>query len=173
MNFKMKKKSVDIYRHNNLVSLKFKHNERDKETTLYPKKNVCINDSLTIIPKWSNTLGKWEQLLLSNSNLIYKWFHDQKSRFNQCLLSINVSLFLSIYSPGLLSGPSSIRVGWVSKPMADSSPKGPQLRLGHLRVGELQFLSPLYSTRPCCLVQAITRHTCPDPNLDSWNGLPH
>ena len=26
---------------------------------------------------------------------------------------------------------------------------------------------------PLCLVQAITRHTCPDPHLGSWNCLPH
>ena len=42
------------------------------------------------------------------------------------------------------------RMGYQS--MADSRPKGPQLRLGHLRVGELQPLSPMFSTRPCCLV---------------------
>ena len=36
--------------------------------------------------------------------------------------------------------------------MADSRPTGPQLR-----VGELQHLSPMYSTRPCCLVQAGIR----------------
>ena len=40
----------------------------------------------------------------------------------------------------------------VSKPMTDSRPKGPQLRLGHPRVGELHPLSPMYGTRPCCLV---------------------
>ena len=32
---------------------------------------------------------------------------------------------------------------------------------------------PMYGTRPCRLVQAITRHTCPDPHLGSWNCLPH
>ena len=32
---------------------------------------------------------------------------------------------------------------------------------------------PLNGTRPWCLVQAITRHTCPDPHLGSWNCLPH
>ena len=32
---------------------------------------------------------------------------------------------------------------------------------------------PMYGTRPWCLVQAITRHTCPDPHLGSWNCLPH
>ena len=26
---------------------------------------------------------------------------------------------------------------------------------------------PMYGTRPWCLVQAITRHTCPDPHLGS------
>ena len=31
----------------------------------------------------------------------------------------------------------------------------------------------MYGTRPWCLVQAITRHTCPDPHLGSWNCLPH
>ena len=30
----------------------------------------------------------------------------------------------------------------VLKPMADSRPKGPQLRLGHPRVGELLFRAP-------------------------------
>ena len=32
---------------------------------------------------------------------------------------------------------------------------------------------PMYGTRPCCLVQAITRHTYPDPYLGSWNCMPH
>ena len=32
---------------------------------------------------------------------------------------------------------------------------------------------PMYGTRPWCLVQAITRHTSPDPRLGSWNCLPH
>ena len=31
---------------------------------------------------------------------------------------------------------------------------------------------PMYGTRRWCLVQAITRHTCPDPHLGSWNCLP-
>ena len=31
----------------------------------------------------------------------------------------------------------------------------------------------MYDTRPWWLVQAITRHTCPDPHLGSWNCLPH
>ena len=31
----------------------------------------------------------------------------------------------------------------------------------------------MYGTWPWCLVQAITRHTCPDPHLVSWNCLPH
>ena len=35
------------------------------------------------------------------------------------------------------------------------------------------FSKPLYGTRPWCLVQAITRHTCQDPHLGSWNCLPH
>ena len=35
------------------------------------------------------------------------------------------------------------------------------------------FSKPMYGTRPCCLVQAIIRHTCPDPHLGSWNCLPH
>ena len=48
----------------------------------------------------------------------------------------------------------SCRMGYQS--MAESRPKGPQLlldhlRLGHLRVGELQPLSPMYSTRHFCL----------------------
>ena len=37
--------------------------------------------------------------------------------------------------------------------MADSRPKGPQLRLIHLRVDELQPLSHTYSTRHWCLVK--------------------
>ena len=32
---------------------------------------------------------------------------------------------------------------------------------------------PMYGTIPCCLVQGITRHTCPSPHLGSWNYLPH
>ena len=32
---------------------------------------------------------------------------------------------------------------------------------------------PMYGSRPCSLVQAITRHKCPDPHLGSWNCLPH
>ena len=35
------------------------------------------------------------------------------------------------------------------------------------------FSKSMYGTRPWCLVQAITRHTCPDPHLGSWNCLPH
>ena len=35
------------------------------------------------------------------------------------------------------------------------------------------FSKPMYGTRPCCLDQAITQHTCPDPHLGSWNCLPH
>ena len=31
----------------------------------------------------------------------------------------------------------------------------------------------MYGTRPWYLVQAITRHTCLDPHLGSWNCLPH
>ena len=34
-------------------------------------------------------------------------------------------------------------------------------------------LSPMYSTRPCCLVEAITRHPCLDPDLSSWYSLAH
>ena len=29
------------------------------------------------------------------------------------------------------------------------------------------FSKPMYGTRPCCLVQAIIRHTSPDPHLGS------
>ena len=35
------------------------------------------------------------------------------------------------------------------------------------------FLEPMHGTRPWCLVQAITRHTCPDPDLGSWNCYPY
>ena len=42
------------------------------------------------------------------------------------------------------------------------------------RIWQLNFsLLLMYGTRPWCLVQAITRHTCPDPHLGSWNCLPH
>ena len=33
------------------------------------------------------------------------------------------------------------------------------------------FSKPMYGTRPWCLVQAITRHTCRDPHLGSWNSM--
>ena len=35
------------------------------------------------------------------------------------------------------------------------------------------FSKSMYGTRPWCLVQAINRHTCPDPHFASWNCLPH
>ena len=69
--------------------------------------------------------------------------------------------------PRLLLGRLAFVPDGVSKSMADSRLKSPQLRLGHLRVGELQTLFPMFGTRPCCLVQAITQHTCPDPDMDS------
>ena len=31
----------------------------------------------------------------------------------------------------------------------------------------------MYGTRPCCLVQAITWHMCPEPCLGPWNYLAH
>ena len=46
-------------------------------------------------------------------------------------------------------------------------------RLAWTRKSPWTFSKPMYGTRPCCLVQAITRHTCPDPHLGSWNCLPH
>ena len=33
--------------------------------------------------------------------------------------------------------------------------------------GRVATFVPIYGTRPCCLVLAITRHSCPDPDLDS------
>ena len=68
----------------------------------------------------------------------------------------------------------SCRMGYRS--MADTRPKGPQLRLGHPRVGELLFFTPmhsLYSTRPYGLVQAIFWHTCPDLDFGPWYCLTH
>ena len=43
----------------------------------------------------------------------------------------------------------------------------PPTLAGPPSAGELQLLSPMYGARPCCLVQAITRHTCPDLDLGS------
>ena len=37
----------------------------------------------------------------------------------------------------------------------------------------VKLSKPMYGTRPYCLVQAITWHTCPDPHLGSWNCSPH
>ena len=62
--------------------------------------------------------------------------------------------------PRLLLGRLAFVPDGVSKSMSNSRLKGPQFWLGHLWVGELQLLSPMYSTRPCCLVQAITWHMC-------------
>ena len=42
-----------------------------------------------------------------------------------------------------------------------------------MRAVTLTPLPSMYSTRPCCLVQSITRHTCPNPHLGAWNCLPH
>ena len=81
---------------------------------------------------------------------------------------VDTHLYATIYIlTWLLLGRLAFVSDWVSKSMSDSTPKGPLLRLGHLQVGELQPLSPRYSTRPCCQVQAITRHTFPDPDLGS------
>ena len=64
--------------------------------------------------------------------------------------SLILYIHIVTYLPGLgVTLPTGLGV---SKPMADSRPKGLQLRLGHPRVGELHPLSPLYGTRPCCLV---------------------
>ena len=53
----------------------------------------------------------------------------------------------------------SSRVWWEAATNNQSSPR--------------TFSKPMYGTRPWCLVQAITRHTCPDPHLGSWNCLPY
>ena len=36
-----------------------------------------------------------------------------------------------------------------------------------------KVFNPKYSTRPCCLVQVISLHPCPDPDLGPWNCLAH
>ena len=41
------------------------------------------------------------------------------------------------------------------------------------RAATLTPLYPMYGTRPCCLVQAITQYTCPDPHFGSGNNLAH
>ena len=64
----------------------------------------------------------------------------------------------------------------VSKPMADSRPKGPQLWLRHPSGGRAAFqtpMHPLYSTRPNGLVQAIFWYTCPDLDLGPGSCLTH
>ena len=87
---------------------------------------------------------------------------------NKCL-----SLHSDRFSAFCLVHQAFVLDGW-SKLMADSRPKGPQLRLDHLRVGELLFFTPMHpfhSMRPCGLVQAIFWHTCPDLDLDPWYCL--
>ena len=77
----------------------------------------------------------------------FMWCGIPLSRI-ECLVSLNWSQT----SPAFWLGRLAFVSDGVSKSIADSRLKSPQLRLGHPRVDELQPLSLMYSTRPCCLV---------------------
>ena len=68
--------------------------------------------------------------------------------------------FCHTFTSMAFAGPSGIRAGWGIEINGRFEAERPPASSG-------QPLSPMYSTRPCCLVQAITWHTCPDPDLDS------
>ena len=86
-------------------------------------------------------------------------------------------IYIYIYFPGLLSGPSGIRVGSGIETNGRFETERPPGSVGPPSGGRAAFLSPplhsLYSTRPHGLVQAIFWHTCPDLDLGPWYCLTH
>ena len=120
----------------------------------------------------SRDLSK-DAIYILSPNLYSSLLPANKACVHTCISSsppdtrLSLSYTNTSASPAL-AGPSGIRAGWDIDQWQIRGWKGP-----HLRVGELQPLSPMYCTRPCCLVQAISRYTCPDPYLGSWNCLPH
>ena len=149
--------------------------------TLCLKNPEIANDKIHLelfltvgVVRWSNLPGYWQLKDKMNS---------LSTISNHLLEQIGVTVIYPKYSYKLLFNIDILTwsFGWAVwhscwmgyQTMADLRTKGPQLRLGYLGVGKMQSLSSIYCTRPCCLVSAITRHTCPDPNLDSWNCLPH
>ena len=80
------------------------------------------------------------------------------------------------FSPGLLAGLPSIRVGWGIKTNDRFEAERPPTSVGPPSGGRAAFqipMHPLYSTRPYGLVQAIFWHTCPDLDLGLWYCLTH
>ena len=78
-------------------------------------------------------------------------FNLSPSRLDILFIYIYIYIYISIirYFHGFCWAVwHSCRMSYWS--MADSRPKGLQFRLGNLRLGELQLLLLIYSTRPCC-----------------------
>ena len=66
------------------------------------------------------------------------------------------------------AGPSGLRAEWGVEINDRFDAERPPASTGPPSGGQtttLKPLSPMYSTRPCFLLQAITRHPCPDPDL--------
>ena len=86
-----------------------------------------------------------------------------------CLCTMhNVGINLHLHFPGLLAGPSGIRVGWGIETNGRFEAERPPTSVGPPSGGRAAFLSPmhpLYSTRPHGLVLGIFWYTCPDLDL--------
>ena len=92
--------------------------------------------------------------MIKHSNKKNIW--NQSFLFHLDNLKVTVKYNLIVtYSYIFLPWPFGLAV-WHSCQWQIRGRKAPQLPLGHLRVGELQPLSPMYSSRPCCLVQSYT-----------------
>ena len=78
------------------------------------------------------------------------------------------------YFPGLLAGPSGIRVGWGIETNGRFKAERPPVSVGPPLGGRAAFQTPMYplfGTRPHGLVQAIFWH--PDLDLGPWYCLTH
>ena len=128
---------------------------RVAEFISYDDNNYTTGTSLADAVK-NITQGNNSTIMLIDKLFLFnlKWFTDD-------LLMLKLEEFLKermfvFHAKEILTWPFGWAV-WYScrmkkKSITDSWPKGHQLRLGHLRVGELQPLSPMYSTKHCSLV---------------------
>ena len=75
--------------------------------------------------------------------------------------------FLGLYTSPAFAGLSGIRAGWGIEINGRFEAERLPVSAGPPSAGRAATvtpLSPMYSTRPCCLVQAITWHPCPNPD---------
>ena len=99
-----------------------------------------------------------------------------KVKGSNLLYYLLIHFWAFLYLPGLLAGPSGIRVGWGIEMHGRFEAERPPTSVGPPSGGRAAFLTPkhhLYSTRPWGLVQAIFWHTCPDLDLGPGHCLTH